>query len=115
MLILFVYCLEALDVDTFLTQKLLSRLPSTTPKLSTVQTVNLSSHESSIPLLYIRQVLILLLLHPPSAQSLLQPNPLPYSKSAEQLLMALRHNFNQIDQLILRSVGDGEDVGQLIE
>ena len=94
-LILFIYFLEALDredADTFLTQKPLPWLPSATPKLSTLPTVNSSSHKSSDSL---HQLPTLLLINLPSAQPLLQ-TPTLLKDNSEQLLMAPHHNFHQI-------------------
>ena len=100
MLILFVYCLEALDADTFLTQKPLPRLPSTTPKLSTVPIVNLLYHELSIPsCTYAKYQFFYSYTHHQHSHFYNQP----LLDNSEQLLMALH------------PVGDGENVGRLIE
>ena len=88
-----------------ITQKsIVPRLPSTDDTSSFFYWFS-----SSTPL-HLRQVSILLLLHPPSAQPLLQPNPQPHSKTT--LSSSWWLCIITFTRLISYSVG--EDVGWLI-
>ena len=97
MLILFVYCLEALDredADTFLTQKPLPRLPSTTPNSRPLSIYRLTNHRFLSCTYANYQFFHSYTYHQHS--HFYNPTPTLLKDNSEQLLMALRHNIHQI-------------------